>query len=159
MHRPSFLYLFALAAGLLLAACGPDYSYRETHSLPPAGWAFADSLHYRFSIEDSAQVYNLHLIVEHSEALPFQNIYVRLTTAFPGGEQRTEVISLQIAENTGAWLGDCSGDGCTLDIPLQQGAYFSQAGDYQLTLTQYTRRDTLAGVEAITFALEPTDRR
>lgn len=159
MQIPPFYRWLALACGLLLTACGPDYSFRETRELPPAGWAYADSLRYAFRIDDSTQVYDLHLLVDHTEALPFQNVYVRLTTVFPGGERRTEVVSLQLAENTGTWLGDCRGEACTLDIPIQQGAYFSQVGPYELTLTQYTRRDTLPGVRALTFALQPTERR
>lgn len=144
---------------LLLTACGPSYSYRETKEIPSAGWAYADSLRYTFTVEDSLQLYDLHLLLDHSPDFPYQNFYVRIATVFPEGERTSEQLSLQLAETTGYWLGECGGSSCTLDIPLQQGAYFSQPGSYEVVIGQYSRRDTLPGVYSVTLALEERDER
>lgn len=140
----------------LLAACGPNYSYESELNLDEQGWFYQDSLVANFTIEDTSTIYNLHLLLDHQTNFPFQNFYVRIHTTFPGGERLTEQVSLEIAGKAGNWLGDCRQDQCQLRIPIQQGAYFNQPGDYQITIEQFSRRNPLPGLKRIAFALEET---
>jgi gliding motility-associated lipoprotein GldH len=153
------LYLFLFVAFLGLSACGPDYAYEQTLEIPESGWSYQDSLSATFEIPDTSTIYNLHLLVEHTTYFPFQNFYVEVSTQFPSGERLTEQVSLELAAQGGIWLGDCRGEVCTLDIPIQEGAYFNQAGTYQLSIHQYSRRDPLPEIKAIRFALEATDEK
>ena len=150
-------YLFSFAGFLGLFACGPNYAYEQTLEIPENGWSYEDSLLATFEIPDTNTFYNLHLLVEHTTFFPYQNFYVQVITQFPNGERLTEQVSLELSAKGGIWLGDCSGETCTLDIPIQQGAYFNQAGTYQLSVHQYSRRDPLPEIKSIRFALEKTD--
>lgn len=147
--------------GLLffLASCGPDYAYDTRKEFADTGWTNQDSLLAQFTIEDSLTIYNLHLQLEHDETFPYQNFYVQVHTQFPDGQRLSELVSLELANKGGVWLGECGSDRCELNIPIQQGAYFDQTGDYQLTIEQYSRRDPLPGILAIGFALEETPER
>ena len=144
---------------VFLTSCGQNYVVEETKEITSSGWTYADSLSYTFTIEDTLQIYDLHLLIEHTTDFPFQNLYVRLKTRFPDGQRTNELVSLELAGAGGNWLGECNNERCILDIPIQQGAYFNEPGQYELTIAQYTRRDTLPGVRAITFALEETENR
>ena len=155
MNRLIYLFLFVALLGF--SACGPDYAYEQTLEIPETGWSYNDSLLATFEIPDTSTIYNLHLLVAHTTYFPYQNFYVTVTTKFPGGEQLTEQVSLELAAQGGIWLGDCSGEVCTLDIPIQEGAYFNQTGTYQLSVHQYSRRDPLPEIKAIRFALEATE--
>lgn len=143
----------------LAFACGSNYSFEERRGIAEASWTYADSLQYDFQINDSLQIYNLHLVVEHTDDFPFENLYVRLHTIFPDGNRLSEVVSLQLSDDVDRWLGSRRGDTYQLDIPIQQGAYFNQVGAYQLVVEQFSRREQLSGVQAITFALEKTDNQ
>lgn len=152
-------YLPLLGLLSLLTACGPNYVYESQLEVSDAGWTYQDSLLAQFTIEDSLTIYNLHLELEHNEEFPFQNFYVQVHTQFPDGQRLSELVSLELANRAGMWLGECSGGICSLDIPIQQGAYFNQIGDYQLTVEQYSRRDPLPGILSVGFALEETGGR
>ncbi len=154
--RQLFTYLFAL---FLFTGCASDYAYQEQREIDGPAWTYADSLAYQFRIDDTLTVYNLHLIVDHLPEFPFENLYVRLHTVFPDGERLSEVVSLQLSDDLNRWLGDSRGDGYRLDIPIQEGAYFNQPGPYQLIIEQYTRRDSLRGVQAVAFGLEEVSKR
>ncbi len=144
---------------ICLTACGPEFQYRSGHRFGEEYWEHGDSLVHQFNISDSLQIYDLYLLIEHAKSYPYQNLYTRIHTIFPDKKPLTEVLSLEFAEKTGQWLGQCGTKYCTIRIPIQQGAYFNQVGDYELILEQFTRQDSLPGVRQIIFELEKTENR
>ncbi|MEL7220086.1 MAG: gliding motility lipoprotein GldH [Bacteroidota bacterium] len=144
-------FLCLLFPLILLASCGPDYVYEKEVAPPDGYWAYQDSLQAKFSIADTNAIYNLHLVLEHGVDFPYQNFYVCLHTRFPDGQRLTEQLSLELSVQGGVWLGDCSGERCTLDIPIQEGAYFDQAGDYELTIEQFSRKELLPAIHRVYF--------
>lgn len=155
------LRLFSFIALLFsLSACGADFVYEKKYYLEGEVWKYSDTLRFDFEIEDSVHIYNLYLEVAHSKDYKFQNIYTRIFTTFPSGQRIEEVLSLELTEKGAAWLGDCRSNYCTLRIPIQEGAYFDQAGQYAISLEQYMRSSPVQGIKSIRFLLEQTgDKR
>lgn len=145
---------------LALAACGPSYEYEQEYELSEQGWAYQDSLDFSFAISDTATIYNLWLSVTHSPEYSYQNLYTRIHTTFPDGSRLSEVLSLELMPTeAGRWQGNCSSTSCHLQIPIQEGAYFDQAGDYTITIEQHMRESPVAGVQGLAFMLEDTGQR
>lgn len=142
----------------LFAACGPAYLYNEDYDIPGGEWTYGDQLEFSFDIEDTTQIYNLWLEIEHSTDYKYQNLYTRVHTSFPSGESLQEPLSLELSDKLGRWYGDCGSSDCTLRVPIQQGAFFNEAGTYQITLEQYMRQDPVRGIRNIGFLVEKTDR-
>jgi gliding motility-associated lipoprotein GldH len=151
------LFFATILAVSCLSACGPNYVYEQELIVPEAGWGYSDSLVAKFEVPDTNTIYNLHLLIEHTTYFSYQNFYVLVHTQFPDGQRLTEQLSLELAGKGGVWLGNCRGELCTLDIPIQEGAYFNQAGNYQVTVEQYSRRNPLPEIKSIRFALEATE--
>lgn len=144
---------------LLVASCGRPVLIDRELSIAETGWTVADSLEWRFTVSDTAAVYDLFLDVTHASAYPFQNCYVHFHTVFPDGRRLDQVVSLELQTAAGQWLGDCGGSDCSLRIPIQQGAYFNRAGEHILRLEQYMRQDTLPGIGAFRLRVEDTGKR
>jgi gliding motility-associated lipoprotein GldH len=149
---------FILLLGLL-SACGPTIVYEESTTFAEPGWSYTDSLVAEFAIADTNQIYNLHLRLTHGLDFPYQNFYVQVHTVFPQGERISQQVSLELARSSGSWFGDCNSEQCVLDIPIQEGAYFNQAGTYRIVVEQFSRENPLAEVYALGFALEETDAK
>ncbi|PSR08792.1 MAG: hypothetical protein DA408_02930 [Bacteroidetes bacterium] len=148
--------LSACLLALTLWSCGPNYVYEQELALPDTGWTYPDSLVATFNITDTTTIYNLHLRLAHQTDFPYANFYVRIHTRFPDGQRLTEQLSLELAGKGGVWLGDCSAEQCTLDIPIQEGAFFNQTGTYQVVIEQFSRSNPLPGIGKVTFSLEKT---
>lgn len=146
--------LFILS--ILLVACGSDYLYERSYSIDGGDWTYANNLEFTFDIDDTLSIYNLWLEVDHSTDFGFQNLYTRIHTRFPSGEELSEPLSLELADKVGRWYGDCSSSDCTLKIPIQQGAFFDQTGTYHITVEQFMREDPIRGVNEISFMVEQT---
>jgi len=134
---------------LLLTACGPEVIYEKEVSFPESGWSYADSVTFNYTLEDVDQAYDLMLDVDHSTEFAYQNFYVNLHTTFPNGKRQLEQLSLQLAGDFGTWLGNCSGENCTLSIPFLQNIRYTLPGKYTLTVAQNSRDEPLVNVQGI----------
>ncbi|MEL6867552.1 MAG: gliding motility lipoprotein GldH [Bacteroidota bacterium] len=151
--------LLGFICALCILACGPNYLYQETKTLGDAGWTYQDSLDFPFSISDTNRIYNLYLDVEHDNSYPFQNMYIKIHTAFPDGQRPAQQVSINMADKVGQWYGNCGSTRCELRVPIQTGAFFNQAGDYQVTIEQFMRRDPLPGIKTLSFRIEDTGQQ
>ena len=107
---------------------------------------------------DSSGLYNLFLTLDHRSDFATQNLYVRVHTGFPNGQRLSQRLSLEISDKIGRALGDCQGELCQLDIPIQANAYFDQVGPHYFTLEQIMRTDSLAGIQSVSLRVELTQQ-
>ena len=154
MYKPLSTGLLLLC---LLSACGPTVIYEQAKELPAGGWAYADSARFAFNIPETGQAYDLVLQLKHDATFPYQNFYVKLHTGFPSNKRTSEQISLQLAGDFGAWLGDCSDDVCEQEISILRNAKFAEAGAYYLTVEQFSREEPLRGVQRVGLMVVETE--
>lgn len=157
INRSARWYLLLVPMLWLAWGCGERYAYEETHTLPETGWAWEDTLAFSFEIGDTTTVYDMLLELRHRVDYGFQNVYVRIHTTMPDGTTRTDLVSLEMADKQGRWLGTCGRKHCTLTIPVQQHIFFPQAGRYRVAIEQYMRKSPLPGIEAVGLRLRQLD--
>ena len=152
----SLLPLFSI---LLLASCSGSYDFEKQYELQGEYWAQDDTLNFTFTIEDTLRIYNLYLEVEYNTSYSYQNLYTQIYTQFPSGQRIKELLSLELADKAGVWLGDCGKESCVLRIPIQEGAFFNQQGEHTVTVEQFMRVNPVRGIRSIGFMLEDTGQR
>lgn len=153
VYRMFFLCLVGLSA------CGPAVLIDESHPLSETGWSYRDTMSWSFEVPDTMTIYNLLLTVEHTPDFSFQNTYVQIHTLFPAGEVVSQVVSLELQDQAGAWLGKCGDEKCTWTIPIQENAFFNQTGTHQIKLEQYMRQDSLPGILALRMRIEDSGEK
>jgi gliding motility-associated lipoprotein GldH len=151
--------ILVLVALLAAASCSKPVLVDQEFPIPEKGWTYADSLEWNFEVTDTNTIYNLLLTIDHQMAYGAQNCYVRIHTIFPAGERLSQVVSLDLQNTTGRWLGKCSGDNCSVTIPIQENAFFNQKGKHAIRLEQYMRRDSLIGLNSFRLKIEDTGER
>jgi len=150
--------LFCLLSLVFISvACGPDYAYQQTYEIEGDAWSYADSLTFEFEVPDTNTIYDLYLEIKHAADYSNQNLYVRIHTNFPAGQQLTEQVSLELSDK-GRWEGTCRGDWCTVRIPIQSGAYFNQTGAHRFVLEQYMRRNPVEGIRSLGMFIQETGK-
>lgn len=148
--------LLSMVALFFCIGCGENFYYQKKYTLDEQQWTYADSLQFEMTIPDTSITYNLYLEIEHGTDYSKQNLYTKIHTTFPDGKRLSEQISIELADKTGKWNGNCSRDVCTARIFLQEGAVFNQIGDYTFTLEQFMRINPLPSIKSISFMLEKT---
>ena len=144
---------FLVATVMIMMGCSGRPA-SESAIYPESGvWIYEDDLDLEFQIQDTTEIYDLTLTVDHSTDYPWKNLYVQIRNIFPGGDTMTRPLSLELADKRGQWQGECSTTACTAMIDLQKSVYFPKEGDYKVTISQYMRQDSIPGINSLKLAL------
>lgn len=138
-------------AALLLSACGDRGTLvRESWSFADEQWLSGDAKTLSMTVDDTTKAYRIDLDLKHTTDYGFQNLYVRTVTTYPSGKTVSSVTSLELAEKSGEWSGDCGGSTCTISLPLQAKFTFPETGTYAWSIEPYMRTDTVSGIRRLT---------
>ena len=149
MPKSAAFGLLLATLSLLWLGCQRDVVYDETRDLPNHAWSYADSLRFEFDIADTTKVYSIGLDLTHAGDYAYQNLYVRIHTYLASGEVKKQVVSLELATKAGTWNGECGSNWCEIEIPIQPKARFKSPGHYAITVEQFMRDTTLAGIKSL----------
>lgn len=140
---------FLLVGVFFIFSCDDDVYYKQAIDIENAAWSYSEILDFEFEIRDTSAYFDLVLDVKHDVDFTYENTYVKITTVFPSGEQVTDQVSLQLADELDQWEGDCSGNLCRVSIILQNNVFFKEAGSYKLAVEQFNRVDPLQGIQSM----------
>lgn len=148
-------FLFFISSILLLSiGCKKDYIFEKEINITDGAWVYSNILKFDFEIADISKKYDLLLDVVHAGDYSYQNLYVQFVTTFPSGEKQKQVLSLELAKKSGIWSGECSGNTCEIEIPLQINALFKEPGMHQISIEQYMRKSPLQGVQSMSLKIK-----
>ena len=156
MNKIFFLFFLFFISGILFFyfGCKKEFIFEKEISIVDSAWNYNNILKFDFEINDISKKYDLMLEVIHAGDYDFQNLYVKFQTAYPSGEKKEQVVSLELAGKSGIWNGQCSGNTCAVEIPLQVNAIFEEKGKHQISIEQYMRKSPLRGVEGMALKIK-----
>lgn len=143
-------FILLAATALLIISCNKDIVVYEEWDFVQDTWVHGDKKTMTIPAPDTTSNYKLDLLVRHTVDYPYQNFYIRTVTTYPSGKEVASVTSLELANKDGTWAGDCSGDDCYLELPLQRKFTFPESGDYTWSVEPYMRVDTIEGIRSLT---------
>jgi len=145
--------LFILIIVTCLMSCAETPFFEQEVVIPNSSWSYNNKPVYNVMIADTAQHYDLFLEVDHSFDFSYQNLYIKITTGFPKLEDKTEQLSIDLANKKGEWKGDCNNDDCVAKVYLLEGFKFADAGNYTFTVEQFSREENLFGVNSLNLQI------
>lgn len=137
---------------LLLGSCQTLDLYEKTVSMPGKAWSSTYQPSFTFTLRDTAAVYDLQLVLRHSDRYHFNNIWVEVSVKTPGADSarrfRTERV---LGTDEQGWLGTGMDDIYEHRISLndkllENNISLRQKGDYTITVKQIMREDPLQQV-------------
>lgn len=153
----------AAAGMLLIAACEPVKMdvYEKNLEIPGHEWAYAHKPAFEVTLEprDTAYLYNISVNIRHTDAYPYSNIWVLVSTQFPGRQPTVQRVELPLADVTGKWLGSGLDDIYEHRIPIQQNAILNKPGTYRFTFEQNMRQNPLPNVMNVGLRIEKAGMR
>lgn len=158
LTRSLYLAFCIFNFAFCISSCRPSPQYQEHFTVPGGAWNMAYQPLFHFVIDDTASAYQLFLLIRHTDAYPFSNIWVNMDTKAPGdtvfGKVRFEV---PLAAPSGQWLGRGFGELYEQRVPITSAdrpAFFARRGGYTVRLTHDMRRNPLPEVYNVGLSLE-----
>jgi gliding motility-associated lipoprotein GldH len=143
---------FILLAVLFVSCDQRNISYSKEVVLEN-GWSYGNKMDFDFMIPDTTAAYDLILEIDHDKEYGFQNFYTHFTTSYPDGKEIKDVVSIELADQFGQWMGDCGRNSCVAEILLSSNTLFRSDKKHKISIEQYTRDQTLQGVKSVNFLL------
>jgi gliding motility-associated lipoprotein GldH len=137
-------YLF-LAVAIVLSACNWTTGVFEKNlTFENHEWPASVKPDIAFEITDTVSSYNIYIVLRHTDAYHFNNIYIRATVKEPGDPKgKTGDYDLQLATNDKGWIGTAMDDIYDARLLIQPKTKFGKSGVYHITLDQLMREDPL----------------
>jgi len=150
--KKSFLVFgIALIASLQWTGCSLPSSdvFEKNVVIPGQQWAgsFRPKIDFTVAREDTAASYNVYMVLRHTDAYGYNNMWVKGTVREPGDTAaRSQRYDLTLATNDKGWLGSGMDDIYEHRILIQPLTKFKRPGTYSFTLEQIMREDPLKHV-------------
>ena len=129
--------------------------FEKNITIPKQQWESSFKPTIDFAIKDTVSLYNIYVVIRHTEAYNFNNVWIKASVEVPGETTpRSQQYDLALATNEKGWLGSAMDDIYENRILIQPETKFKKAGDYHFTLQQVMREDPLKHILNVGIRVE-----
>lgn len=147
--------LFLVSCTLYLVSCTLTTGVFEKNvAIPNQQWESHFKPEISFSIKDTLSLYHIYLVLRHTDAYNYNNLWIRATVQEPGSAPKSQQYDLTLATNEKGWLGSAMDDIYENRVLLQPQTRFTKAGEYHFTIEQIMREDPLKHVLNVGIRVE-----
>ena len=134
--------------------------FEKNVAIPGHAWSHSFTPVIGFNITDTASSYHIFIVLRHTDAYRYNNIWVRLKSTAPGDSAATaQQFDLPLARQD-RWTGTGMDDLFEHRILLyRRPVRFSRPGSYSVSLQQVMRDDPLQHVMNVGLRLEKVKDR
>ncbi len=155
--KNSCIILLIISLLWLLTSCDEQRVFDLSMEIPQKSWDYDSIVPFDVLIKDTTITYNVYLNVRHSNTYLFRNLWVKIHTTFPSGEQKEQRVDLPLANKEGKWHGTGLGDVRSAQIQLQSKAKMPDIGMYRFEIEQNMRQNPLREVMDIGLRIEKAE--
>jgi gliding motility-associated lipoprotein GldH len=107
------------------------------------------------AIQDTAQAYDIYLLLQYTPDYPYQNLHIQYQLQNEQAQITSTFLTnhLLFDPKTGKPLGKGWGKKKCLKLPLITNYHFEKSGDYSLALVQFMRTEQLPGIASVGIQL------
>lgn len=148
--------IYTLLFLLCFTACQPIDVFEKNVAIPKFEWASSFKPEIKLDITDTTARYTIFIVLRHTDAYRYKNIWINISTTLPSGETRKQALELKLATDEKGWLGSGMDDifEHRMAITPPQRPEPLKAGTYTFSLEQIMREDPLKNIMNVGIRLE-----
>lgn len=149
----------ALLLGSMLASCTRIDLFEKQVSIPDQSWFYQNKPEFTFQINDTNALYNIYVILRHTDAYEYNNIWLRLGSTAPGDTTRYQNINLSLATDLKGWDGTGMDDIYEVRKIITPGPVpVKKMGIYRFTVEQIMRENPLRHILSVGLRVEKVNQ-
>ena len=154
-RNTAFIIFLLIIAGSCLLSCTQVDVFEKNVAIPKSEWRYDYQPAFQFTINDTGSLYNLYIVLRHTDSYRYNNIWLNVGTQSPGDSVRYQRFDLQLGTDANGWEGTGMGDIWELRKTITNGPFkFNRPGNYNFTVAQVMRENPLAGVMNVGVRVE-----
>ncbi len=150
-----FLVVFIIITSTFLTACTRLDVFEKNRVIPKNQWPYSLQPSFDFIIKDTTASYNVYIVLRHTDAYRYNNIWLNVGTQSPGDSTRYQKFELQLGTDAKGWEGTGMDDIWELRKLITNGPVkFNKAGNYHFSVAQIMRENPLHHIMNIGIRVE-----
>ena len=152
--KKNIFYIF-LCCLVILTSCSKSGVFEKNVSIPQYKWEYSFKPAFEFDITDTVSSYNLYIVIRHTDAFKYNNIWLNVGTQVPSDTVHYRRFDLQLGSDNKGWEGTGMDDIWELRKPVTNGPFkFHHSGKYKFSIAQIMRENPLLHVMSIGLRVE-----
>ncbi|CAN5820970.1 hypothetical protein BH11BAC4_BH11BAC4_16200 [soil metagenome] len=140
-------YSFLFAIPIAFLSCTQVNVYEKNTPIPHYKWEQGFGASGNFIISDTLAAYNIYIVLRHTDAYNYNNIWLNIGLQSPGDTMFFQRVNLALANDAGGWEGTGMNDiwevRKLLNGPPRR---FIKNGEYKFSINQVMRDNPLPGI-------------
>ncbi len=162
MGRKNTILRLAIITGVMLfmSSCKQIDVFEKNTVIPGYEWKSDFSVSGSFIIKDTLSPYSIYLVLRHTDAYKYNNIWLNIGLQPPGDSLSNQKVDIQLGDDANGWEGTGMNDIWELRKLLNgEPRRFKKPGEYRFTISQIMRDDPLLNVMSAGIRIEKRDPR
>ena len=151
--QPFFFCLLATTV-LLAASCRQVAVFEKNTPIPDYKWPLSYAAKGSFQVTDTLSSYNIYIVLRHTDAYEFNNIWLNVGLQSPGDSLFFQKVDLSLGSDAAGWEGTGMNDIWEVRKPLALNKRFRKNGEYQFSIFHIMRQDPLKWVMSAGLRVE-----
>ena len=158
-YRPAnkqvFLFMLTVSMVVWLSACTQLDVFEKNTAIPNSQWQYNLQPSFDFLIKDTTAAYNLYIVLRHTDAYRYNNIWLNVGTQSPKDTVRYQKFELQLGSDAKGWEGTGMDDIWELRKMITNGPVrFNKTGNYHFSVAQIMRENPLPNIMSVGIRVE-----
>lgn len=153
-YKFQFLIL-PVACCLFVSSCKQIDLFEKNTVIPEYKWQQNFSAKGDFLITDTIAAYSIYLVLRHTDAYQYNNIWLNIGLQPPGDSMHYQKVNLQLGDDANGWEGTGMNDIWEVRKLLNgEPRRFKQPGKYSFTISQVMRDNPLLYIMSVGLRIE-----
>lgn len=154
-NRSGIVFILVIAVSAWLSACTQLDVFEKNAVIPKNEWQYSFKPDFDFIIKDTTASYNLYIVLRHTDAYHYNNIWLNVGTQSPADTMRYQKFDLQLGTDATGWEGTGMDNIWELRKLITNGPVkFNKAGTYKFSVAQIMRENPLANIMNVGIRVE-----
>ena len=138
-----------------MISCAKIGLFEKTTHIPSQSWSYDFKPSFTFTITDTSSSYNVYIVVRHTDAYNYNNLWLTVGSKGPGDTVRSQNINIELGNDMKGWEGTGMDDIFEVRKNITPGPVpFKKAGEYTFTVSQIMRENPLLHILNVGIRVE-----
>ena len=152
------IFLISLLS-LFFASCIKIDLYEKQAAIPSQQWFYTNVPQFTFHINDTTSLYNVYVILRHTDLYEYNNIWLRIGLKTPSDSFNYQNVNLSLATDAKGWEGTGMDDIYEVRKSISASPFsFKSSGDYTFSIAQIMRENPLDHILNVGLRIEKVSR-
>lgn len=144
-----------ILASLMMFGCGKINLFEKQIKIPDQDWYYENVPQFTFQINDTVALYNIYVVIRHTDLYKYNNIWLNLGSQAPGDSMHFQKLNVRLAHDKSGWEGTAMDDIIEVRKNISPGPVsFKKPGQYTFSVSQVMRENPLKYIMNVGIRIE-----